>query len=77
LKVRVRCYTGMRRYAAENSGSFEIELAEGADLQRLLDAMHVPPDIAPFTAVNGRKAGRDHRLRNGDEIVLFTHMEGG
>ena len=77
MKVHVRCYTGMRRYAAGNSGSFEIELAEGTDLQRLLDAMDVPSDIAPFMAVNGRKAAQDHRLRDGDEVVLFTHMEGG
>jgi molybdopterin converting factor small subunit len=39
--------------------------------------MEVPPDIAPFIAVNGRKVAQDHRLRDGDEVVLFTHMEGG
>jgi len=75
--VRVRCFTGMRRYLPEGKSGFEIELAEGADLRRLLDTMEVPPDIAPFIAVNGRKVAQDHRLCDGDEVVLFTHMEGG
>jgi molybdopterin converting factor small subunit len=75
--VRVRCFTGMRRYLPEGKGDFAIELAEGADLRRLLDIMDVPPGIAPFIAVNGRKVVQDHLLRDGDEVVLFTHMEGG
>jgi len=75
--VRVRCFTGMRRYLPEGKGDFAIELAEGADLRRLLDIMDVPPGIAPFIAVNGRKVAQDHLLRDGDEVVLFTHMEGG
>ena len=77
MKVRVRCFTGMRRYAPGEASDFEMELAEPFSARQLLDALGVPPDLDPFVAVNGRKVDKAHALHDGDEVVLFRQMEGG
>lgn len=77
MKIRVRCFTGMRQYAPEGEGDFKTKLAEGTRVGQLLDQMGAPADVRPFVAVNGRKTGRDKILHDGDVVVLFTPMEGG
>ena len=77
MKVRVRCFTGMRRYAPGGDGDFEMALAEGSSAGQLLEALGVPPDLNPFVAVNGGKVELDRILRDGDEVVVFSQMEGG
>lgn len=77
MKIRVRCFTGMRPYAPEGEGDVKIELAEGTRVGQLLDQMGVPADVRPFIAVNGRKTDQDKTLYDGDDVVLFTQMEGG
>jgi hypothetical protein len=65
----------MRQYAPD--GDFTTESAEGTRVGQLLDQMGVPADAQPFIAVNGRKTGRNKTLHDGDDVVLFTQMEGG
>ena len=75
--VQVKCFTGMRRFAPDNSKEFTIELQIGASVARLLEQIGVPAAIQPIAAVNGARAERDTRLYDGDTVVLFTPMEGG
>lgn len=77
MKIRVRCFTGMRPYAPDGKGDFELELAAGSRVAQLLDQMGVPADTRPFMAVNGSRSQRDRLLSEGDTVVLFTSMEGG
>ena len=67
----------MRQYAPEGDGDVTIALAEGFRVAQLLGQMGVPADTRPFIAVNGRKADLDETLRDGDDVVMFTQMEGG
>lgn len=77
MKIRVRCFTGMRQYAPDGKGDFELEPETGARVGRLLDQMGVPADTRPFIAVNGFRTDRKKILNDGDTVVLFTSMEGG
>ena len=77
MKVRVRCFTGMRRYAPDGKGDFRLELPEGASVEKMLETLGVPPEMRPFIAVNGRQAEAGHRLRDGDGVVVFSLAEGG
>ena len=77
MKIRVRCFTGMRQYAPEGQGDFEQKLAVGTRVGQLLDQMGVPADGRLFIVVNGRRTDRDRHLNEGDTVVLFTPMEGG
>ncbi len=75
--VRVKCFTGMRRFAPADRTEFDIEIEAGASVARLLTLLEVPPDIQPIVAVNGARAETSKPLRDGDKIVLFTPVEGG
>lgn len=75
--VRVKCFTGMRRFAPAGRHDFEIELDAGAPVARLLDRLGVPAGGQPIVAVNGAQADKNSPLHDGDTIVLFTPMEGG
>ena len=77
MKIRVRCFTGMRRYAPKGNGDFEIEIDIAARVGTLLDSLGVTAEERPFIAVNGYQADRDKPLMDGDTVVLFTSMEGG
>ena len=77
MKVRVRCFTGMRAYAPDGGGDFDLAIQAGMRVGQLLDQLGVPADVQPFVAVNGRRAEVDKRLEDGDVVVLFTMMEGG
>ncbi len=75
--VRVKCFTGLRRYAPEGRKDFAIELDAGARVANLLDRLGVPVAIDAIAAVNGRRVARETPLQDGDAVVLFTPMEGG
>lgn len=77
MNVRVKCFTGMRRYAPEGRGEFALALAEGAQVAQLLVQLNVPVDAGTFIAVNGVRVVPDQVLREGDTVVLFTPMDGG
>ena len=77
MKVRVRCFTGMRRYAPGGRGDFEVAVEGGGRVEDLLRRLGVPTDERPFIAVNGVRAEGGQRLNDGDTIVLFTPADGG
>ena len=75
--VRVKCFTGMRRFAPADQPEFDIEIDAGASVASLLELLEVPPDLQPIVAVNGARAETNRSLHDGDTIVLFTPVEGG
>ena len=75
--VRVRCFTGMRRFAPDGRSEFDIELDAGASVADLFNRLGVLVGTDVIAAVNGRRADREAALHNGDAAVLFTPMEGG
>lgn len=77
MKVRVRCFTGMRPYAPDGGGDFEVTIQAGMPVGQLIEQLGVPADAQPFIAVNDRRAEVDKRLADGDIVVLFTMVEGG
>ena len=75
--VKIKCFTGMRRFAPDGRHEFDIELEAGALVVNLLDQLKVPSETEAIAAVNGLRAKRNTRLQDGDTVVLFTPMEGG
>lgn len=75
--VRVKCFTGLRRYAPDGQSEFTLTLVKGAQVAQILEHLNIPADAGALSAVNGALAQRDQVLRDGDVIVLFTPMDGG
>lgn len=57
-------------------GRGEVEVADGASVQQLADALGLPGEHCVFV-VNGTTAKRDAVLREGDRVQAFPPMAGG
>lgn len=79
MRVRVRLYASLRRFAPEGqSGShFEVDLSEGAKLQDLVEVLKIPPEETRVAFVNGITRDMDWVLSPGDEIGFFPPIGGG
>lgn len=60
----------------------DVELADGARVTELLDALRLLPGgdrlpPSPFVAVNHARVAPDHPVRPGDEVALLPPLAGG
>lgn len=82
ITVQVTLFADLRRFWGKGEeGPKPIVLPEGATAEQMLDAMNIPQDEAVRSEItvglNGELGKRDSVLSDGDDIVLFSPMEGG
>ena len=78
INVRVRLFTNLRRYLPKGyDGPLSYELAPGSTVADLLSTIGVPAEEEITAGIREELAHRDTVLSDGDEILLFTPMEGG
>ncbi len=77
MRVEVRLYATLRKYAPTSQEVPFVELVEGTTLNGLLQALRVPQDQEVVVLVNGRPAKPDSVLREGDRVVMFPPVTGG
>jgi len=73
LQVTVKLFAELRE------GRFEVENSEVADQSRVTDvvqSLNIPPDQVKICLVNGRDAGTDYVIQNGDTVSLFPAVGG-
>ncbi|MDR3584147.1 MAG: MoaD/ThiS family protein [Desulfosporosinus sp.] len=74
MQVTVKLFADLRE------GRFEIENTKIADQSRVTDvvqSLNIPPDQVKICLVNGRNAGTDYVVQNGDTVSLFPPVGGG
>lgn len=78
IAVRVSLFADLRRLLPKgHEGPLEFMLPAGARVSDLLEAASVPPGEDVTIGLNGEQGARDSVLNDGDEVVLFSPMEGG
>lgn len=79
MHVKVRLFATLRRYMTESRerNPLDMDLPEGATLRNLLDLLHVPPEEARVSFVNGIIHELDWELKEGDEVGMFPPIGGG
>ena len=75
MKVRVVLFGALRKRAGVVES--ELELSDGARVADVLAALGLPDRVDTWALVDGRRAGRDRRLRDGAEVQLFQPVGGG
>jgi molybdopterin converting factor small subunit len=81
MRVRVRLGAGLSRFA--DAPLLSIDLAEGASVDDLLDALGTEqPALAPalrsaLPVLAGTHVEREQRLSAGDEVALLIPVAGG
>ncbi len=77
MKVTVKLYNSLRRYAPGPSNTFILGLPPGACVKDLMAHLSFPPQVQRLVFVNETKAEEDTALSQEDTIVIFSPAEGG
>jgi molybdopterin converting factor small subunit len=78
IGVRVRLFADLRRFLPRGAdGPLAYCLPGGATVGSLLEQIGVSAELEVTAGVNGRLAQRSTALSDGDEVDLFSPMEGG
>ena len=77
MKVRVSLHGDVHRYRAGRPDPFEEELAEGATVAELVELIGIDPAMTITIGLNGELGRREAVLREGDDVLILTPMEGG
>ena len=75
LKVELQIY--LKEYSPNDSSRFDYELADGATVLMLVDALGVPDELANIVIVEGESRDHAHKLKDGDHVILIPPVAGG
>jgi sulfur carrier protein ThiS len=78
IRVRATLFADLRRFLPRGAdGPRTYTLHAGATVAHLLAAIGIPAEDEVTVGLNGEQAARGTVLRDGDDAVLFSPMEGG
>jgi sulfur carrier protein ThiS len=78
IHVRLALFADLKRFLPRgHDGPLEFDLHPGATVEDLLAAAGIPATEEITIGLNGDQGQRTSVLQSGDEVVLFSPMEGG
>ena len=78
ISVRVKLFADLRRYLPPGlDASLPVTLPAGATVGEAMVAVGIPEGEQVIAGLRGEQAYPDSPLRDGDELLLFSPMEGG
>ncbi|MBA4179913.1 MAG: hypothetical protein C0506_04920 [Anaerolinea sp.] len=78
ITVRLTLFADLKRFLPKgHHGPLTVSLQPEATVASLLNATGIPAGEEITIGLNGAQGGRDSTLKDGDEVVLFSPMEGG
>jgi len=77
MKINVHLFANLVKYAPEGRNPFSVKLKPGTSVKNLITHLGIPPAEAKIILVNGRHGSEDTALKDGDEVVFMTPVEGG
>ncbi|MEA3309838.1 MAG: MoaD/ThiS family protein [Chloroflexota bacterium] len=80
MRIQVKLYAGLQRYAPEGTAigqPFEVELPEQSSIAALIVHLGIRPRETKVAFVDGRARAGIYRLKPGDEVGIFPPVGGG
>jgi sulfur carrier protein ThiS len=77
VKVRVKAAGGVTKFMPDGAIEYEAEVADGATVGELLDALGIPHEVPSIILVNKAVAELDSKLKDGDMVHLLPMVVGG
>ena len=74
MKVEIRCYATLSKYAPKDG---VLELFENANVKDVLDKLNLHEKDVKVVFVNGIHARFDTKLKDGDRVAFFPAVGGG
>ena len=76
MRIDVKLYGDLKKYAPGDQTNFVLTLTPGATLGDVLKLLSIPED-RPVSLINGRRATQSARFEGGDTLVVFPAITGG
>ena len=76
LVINIKLYGECKKHAPGEQTDFTLQLEPGATLRDVFRLLSIPQD-AYVSLVNGRRASRGVKLKEGDTLVVFPPVSGG
>lgn len=80
MRITVRLLASYRQYLPEGhdaQAGYPLDILPGAKADAVLAALPIPPGEVYTFFVNGRHAGQDQILQEGDILSIFPAVGGG
>ena len=78
ILVRLQLFADLRRFLAPGQqGPLTFSLRPGSTVRDLIGEAGIPLDAEITAGINGEQGRLESALNDGDEVVLFSPMEGG
>lgn len=78
IRVRVTLFSDLRKYLPkEDRGPQLRTLAPASSVRDLVESLGIPGDADITVGVNDELASLDSPLADGDDVTMFSPMEGG
>lgn len=78
IRVQVELFADLRQYATPGvSGAEDVEVPAGTTMAELISRYGIPEEYDITIGRNGEQAQPSDIVEDGDQIVLFSPMEGG
>lgn len=78
MKIKVKLYTILKKYAKGKVFKDDtINLHKDTTLQGLSRCLSIPENIGKIFLVNDSPRGKEYRLREGEEVKIFSFICGG
>jgi sulfur carrier protein ThiS len=78
ISIEVKLWADLRRFLPKgHDGPLSFTLPPGSTVADVIELIGIPARDEITAGVNGALAQRDTVLQHGDELMLFSPMEGG
>ena len=79
MRVDVCLFAHLSAYlpAGASGDSVTLDVPEATTVGRVIELLHIPPDLESLRVVNGRDAELDQPLSDGDVLTVFPPLAGG
>lgn len=78
MRVAIKLYSEMKRFAPGDTNEFSLELPSGATVAQVFDALGIDDYIPRFVLVDGMLRNEpEFPLADGCTIVMFPPVSGG
>lgn len=74
MNIKVKLFATLRRGRRKEVG---LELAAGAAVRQVMEALNIPEEDVAILLVNGRDATLTESLAEGDTVSIFPPVGGG
>ncbi|MGQ9516017.1 MAG: MoaD/ThiS family protein [Anaerolineae bacterium] len=79
MRLTVKLFATLGKFQPDAAGGkpFELQVHDGATVQKVIEMLGLPDDVVRVVFVNGRARPRDWTLADGDELGIFPPIGGG